>query len=100
MLRELSSPHPATEITLPCTNAKLTQVITRAFARANTVTNDCRMIAGPRPIHRRASRAPPAPPPQLQPVQCAGCDEDDPFDLEMEIEREMGADGPLPPEHM
>ena len=62
--------------------------------------NDCKMIAGPKPIHRKAPRAPRAPPPQLLPVQCLGCEDDDPFDLEMEIERELGADGPPPPEFM
>ena len=100
LLRELTSPHPATEITLPCTAAKLTQVIKRAFARANTVTNDGKTIAGPKPIHRKAPRAPRAPPPQLLPVQCSGCDDDDPFDVEMEIERELGAGGPPPPEFL
>ena len=68
-----------------------------AFARPNSVTIDCRKLAGPRPSHRRATprRARPVPIPVLS---IAGNEsEDDPLDIERAIEEEMGG-GASPPD--
>ena len=96
LAREMCSPHPVTQVNLPASKKQVEEAVRKAFARPNSVLIDCRKLAGPRPTHRQATprRAQPAPIPVLR---TAGDEsEEDPLDVELAIEEEMGGGAPPP----
>ena len=92
----MCSPHPVTQVNLPASKKQVEEAVRKAFARPNSVLIDCRKLAGPRPTHRQATprHAQPAP---ILVLRIAGDEsEEDPLDVELAIEEEMGGGAPPP----
>ena len=87
----LGAREPITEVMLPCTNARITHLVTKALSRCNAITNDVYKLRGPVRAMQQAMQ------PAVQtasPTPTEEEAEEDPYDEATRIMREMEQDPP------
>ena len=86
----LGAREPITEVMLPCTNARITHLVTKALSRCNAITNDVYKLRGPVRALQQAMQ--PAVQTASRPTEEEA--EEDPYDEETRIMREMEQEPP------